>query len=469
MNTAEKNKKWQQLLSAERYFGENDHKHKHKFLSKEKNQHRSNFQRDFDRLIFNYSFRRLNDKTQVHTLSESDYIRTRLTHSLEVSSVGRSLGTYIFPNCSFDKNFITSADFGSIIAAACLAHDIGNPPFGHEGEVAIREWIGSANCKLFQKIKNQNQRNDLLNFDGNAQGFRMLTELEKHNGNNGLALTFATLGAFIKYPSSSKYMNQTDITKRPGKYKKFGIFSSELSKFSKIAKHLGLKNLDNKTDVWQRHPLVYLVEAADDICYLVADLEDAARLKIISTSIAKKFLENLLKLDKNFVNIKLKDDYEQLDFLRSKAINFLIENAAKNFINNEELLLSGEFQQQQSTSLFDENINLWMLKVRKFSVQNIYENATAIKTDIAAFKVLNELLNLFGDAFYEYMQTKDIDKVKILNRHKYLVLQIIPEKFQPTKHDSEYICLQKILDFISALTDYTAVKLYRELTAKDFG
>ena len=450
--------KWEKLLSDKR-----DNQTNQQNQQNQKNQLRSNFQRDFDRLIFTYSFRRLNDKTQVHTLPDSDYVRTRLTHSLEVSSVGRSLGVQVFRDCLADKNFISSADFSSIVAAACLAHDIGNPPFGHDGEAAIREWIKSPNCKLFAGIHNQNQRNDFLNFDGNAQGLRIITDLEKHNGNDGLSLTYATLATFVKYPSGSKYMSQNDINKRPGKYKKFGIFDSELAKYQQIAEHLGLKKLNDKNDVWQRHPLVYLVEAADDICYLVIDLEDAARLKIISTSIAKNFLEDLLKLDQNFVNLNLANDYEQLDFLRSKAINFLIANAAKNFIANENSLLNGEYEK---STLFDENINLWMQQVRKFSAENIYENAKAIKTDIMAFQILEELLTLFDNACYEFLQNKKQNKNDKISRKKYLILQVLPERFRPQENDDEYSCLQKILDFISGLTDFGAVKLYKELTAK---
>ena len=170
-----------------------------------------------------------------------------------------------------------------------------------------------------------------------------------------------------------------------------------------------------------------------------------------------------MKLDQNFVNLNLANDYEQLDFLRSKAINFLIANAAKNFIANENSLLNGEYEK---STLFDENINLWMQQVRKFSAENIYENAKAIKTDIMAFQILEELLTLFDNACYEFLQNKKQNKNDKISRKKYLILQVLPERFRPQENDDEYSCLQKILDFISGLTDFGAVKLYKELTAK---
>ena len=306
----------------------------------EKPKGRSRFQQDLDRIVFSAAFRRLAHKTQVHPLAQNDHVHTRLTHSIEVASVGRSLGTIVGAHVApkLDDPQISSDTFGYIVQAACLAHDIGNPPFGHSGEDAISEWfldyfkgLGDGKSGLEQW-----QETDFLNFDGNAQGFRMLTQLENHKWNGGLQLTYAVLGAYSKYTQSSK---KHPLPSSP--YigcNKIGFFHSEEDYFESVARAVGLICRDN---YWCRHPLAFLVEAADDICYSVIDIEDGFRLKYLDFSAAREILAPIA--GDNITLTQGMNPDEKIAKYRAVAIGELTESVAKAFLENESCLLDGTF------------------------------------------------------------------------------------------------------------------------------
>src|SRR5690554_7324736 len=262
---------WPQLLSAAR-FGEENKKRSGKEFG------RTPFDKDYDRIIFSPAFRRLDRKTQVHPLVDNDLVHSRLTHSLEVGCVGRSLGTRVgHAIASRLPEGLNANDVGSLVQAACLAHDIGNPPFGHSGEDAICHWFRQAQVRGWLDDMTEAQQQDFLNFEGNAQGFRVLTQLEYHQFDGGMRLTYATLGAFLKYPWTAQYASQGLF-----KLNKFGCYQSELPLLESITSKLGLPQINPQR--WARHPLVYLVEAADDICYGLIDLEDGVEMDLLDYS-----------------------------------------------------------------------------------------------------------------------------------------------------------------------------------------
>ena len=321
---------WEQLLSLKR-FGD-----KHKRLRIEQDESRLGFEVDYDRIVFSSSFRSLQDKTQVIPFSKTDFVHTRLTHSLEVSVVGRSIGRLAGKEIIRKHPQLRSTfgyqpnDFGAIVAAASLAHDIGNPPFGHSGEKAIGYFFEYGYGKQFlEKLSNQ-EKNDLINFEGNANGFRIATKsVEGTPG--GLRLSYATLGAYTKYPKGSfPNTNSGHVA-----HKKFGFFKSEESFFNSIAKDLGL--LDN--GIYHRHPLAFLVEAADDICYTIIDFEDGINLGLISEDYALEYLINLVKetIDTNKYN-SLTNKSQRLSYLRALSINTLILDAVRIFNENERFM-----------------------------------------------------------------------------------------------------------------------------------
>ena len=237
---------------------------------------RSPFHKDHDRIIFSGAFRRLGRKTQVHPVTSNDHIHTRLTHSLEVSCVGRSLGMRVGETLrSALPEWCDPADLGMVVQSACLAHDIGNPPFGHSGEDAIRNWFQQAADRCWLDDMSEAERRDFLSFEGNAQGFRVLTQLEYHQFDGGTRLTHATLGTFLKYPWTARHADSLGYKKH-----KFGCYQSELPLLQGIAQKLGLPQLEDER--WARHPLVYLMEAADDICYALIDLEDGLEMDLLA-------------------------------------------------------------------------------------------------------------------------------------------------------------------------------------------
>ncbi|MBJ7548567.1 deoxyguanosinetriphosphate triphosphohydrolase, partial [Pseudomonas sp. OA3] len=302
---------------------------------------RSPFHKDHDRIIFSGAFRRLGRKTQVHPVSSNDHIHTRLTHSLEVSCVGRSLAMRVGEMLRDDlPHWCTPSDLGMVVQSACLAHDIGNPPFGHSGEDAIRHWFQQAAGRGWLDAMSDAERGDFLNFEGNAQGFRVLTQLEYHQFDGGTRLTYATLGTYLKYPWTARHADAQGYKKH-----KFGCYQSELPLLEQIAAKLELPQLE--TQRWARHPLVYLMEAADDICYGLIDLEDGVEMELLDYTEVEALLLDLVgdDLPETYRQLGPKDSRRRkLAILRGKAIEHLTNAAASAFVEQQQALLDGGLQ-----------------------------------------------------------------------------------------------------------------------------
>ncbi|VAW24576.1 Deoxyguanosinetriphosphate triphosphohydrolase, partial [hydrothermal vent metagenome] len=436
---------WEQLLSLKR-FGDTEIRHR-----KNQDETRLGFEVDYDRIIFSDSFRSLQDKTQVVPLSKTDFVHTRLTHSLEVSVVARSLGRVVgeqvlknHPNLV--KQGYKMNDFGAIVATAALAHDIGNPPFGHNGEKAIGEYFKNGNGQKYKDSLNKKEWQDLIDFEGNANGFKILTE-NKEGIEGGLRLSYATLGAFIKYPKES-------LPKKPTNQiadKKYGIFQSEIPFFNEVAQELGLKASGEKGSVaFKRHPLAYLVEAADDICYTIIDFEDGINLGLIEEEFA---LEYLIKLVKDTINSKkyhqLKYKKDRLSYLRALAIGTLIKEAATVFLANEQIILEGAY----SYSLLEKcNYEAQINDIIKLSVEKIYKSREVVEKELAGYTIITKLLEVFIEA------TNNAHKGSLTNYDK-LILSLLPENVQKPK-ETQYLRLLSMCGYVSSLTDGFALQLY---------
>ncbi len=404
---------------------------------------RTGFQRDFDRIVFSSSFRRLQSKTQVHPLPEADFIHTRLTHSIEASCVGRSLAVVATGNTEFESS---SESCASIVAAACLAHDIGNPPFGHSGEDAISEFFMHDGF-VFLKEMTDREQSDLQSFEGNAMGFRLLTHTLPAQSEllGGLDLTFATLGAFTKYPRESGPIGSPTSC-----LKKYGFFQSEKKIFERVAEELGLKKKTIEgSDIcaWQRHPLAFLVEAADDICYKIMDLEDGFKLGLLSYGEIEEFFKSVIGEGFSASKLnKIKDARERVGYLRAKAVNSLVAQTAEVFSGNIEEIISGEFEK----SLLDGNKEL--KEIEDFSCKNIYSYRKAVEIETAGFEVIAGLLEAFLNAVTH--DSKRDKKVKML----------IPEQFLPGNVSANsYEATMRIVQFVSSMTDTYAIDAYRTL------
>ena len=424
---------------------------------------RSQFQRDFDRVVFSSAFRRLQDKTQVFPLPENDFVHTRLTHSLEVSCVGRSLGSLVGEkilkrNRKLAEKF-SSVHFGEIVAAACLAHDIGNPPFGHSGEDAISEYFRNNNGKIFEeKINDKKKWSDFTRFEGNAQGFRIITCLQNPNSEGGLKLTCATLAAFTKYPqeSLSGKKNERDKGKAKSKfYKKFGFFQSEKELFAEVAGETGLiKKGSAKDYCWVRHPLTFLVEAADDICYRIMDLEDGFRLGLLSFDYTESLLKPLISSKLTSYETRSRND--KIGYLRAKAISDTVAQLADSFIKNEDKILNGEFE-QDLISVIDSCEALE--EIKRISIRDIYSYRSVVERESAGYEVLGGLLDAFINAVNETYEGTPSWKSR--NLMKLLPQQFLDDNGRPD--DNLYLRLLKITDFVSGMTDSYAVSLFRKI------
>ena len=444
---------WEQLLSLKR-FGDTN-----KRLRKEQDETRLGFEVDYDRVIFSSEFRSLQDKTQVIPLSQTDFVHTRLTHSLEVSVVGRSIGRKVgqellekHPHLQTVHGYQAN-DFGAIVAAAALAHDIGNPPFGHSGEKAIGEYFKTGEGAQFKSQLKEKEYQDLCDFEGNANGFKILTE-SREGREGGLRLSYATLGAFMKYPKES-------LPKKPTKHiadKKYGFFQSEKEGFTNVAKELGLIKRSPSDLSFSRHPLAFLVEAADDICYTIIDFEDGINLGLIQEEFA---LEYLIKLVKETINTKkyhqLKNTQDRISYLRALAINTLINEVVHIFMNNEEAILKGDFQ----TALLDKSkYEAQINDIIKISVENIYRSDEVIDKEIAGYEILKNLLNVYINAVNNnYNGTPSNYDRLILNR--------LP-KTMKVDQDSLYLRLLSVCNYVSLLSDSNAILNYKKIKGTHF-
>ncbi|GGX24908.1 dGTPase [Aquimarina muelleri] len=440
---------WEQLLSLKRQGDKN------KRLRKEQDETRLGFEVDYDRIIFSSAFRSLQDKTQVIPLSKTSFVHTRLTHSLEVSVVGRSLGRVVGKQILEKHPHLAEVygykfnDFGAIVAAAALAHDIGNPPFGHSGEKAIGEYFKTGSGKRYKEQITAKQYQDLIDFEGNANGFKILTESRK-GIEGGLRLSYATLGAFMKYPKES-------LPKKPTKHiahKKFGYFQNDVSFFKEVAEEVGLLSykIDNEY-TYSRHPLTFLIEAADDICYTIIDFEDGINLGWIEEEYA---LEYLIKLVKNSINTSkynnLVTTADRLSYLRSLAINTLIQEAASVFIENEEQILSGTFDIALiDKSKYQAQIN----DIIKISIDKIYQSKEVTEKEIAGYEILATLLDRYCVATDNFNQD-------ISSNYDKLILRAEGGNFD-YKNEDVYTRLIGICNYVASLTDGNALMKFQKI------
>lgn len=426
---------------------------------------RSHYQRDFDRLIFSSAFRRLQSKTQVFPLPGSTFVHNRLTHSLEVASVGRSLGSMIgveiaaCEELTADVASFYTTDLSNIIAAGCLAHDIGNPAFGHSGEDAISNYFTSYADNLVDQKKlrsyfSEHEWSDLTQFEGNANALRVLAQDFNGKASGGIGLTITTLASILKYPCASHQRNKEKHRK------KFSYFQSEKEIFEQITERIGFLKDPSGEGVYRRHPFVYIVEAADDICYRIVDVEDAHRLGIVSLEEVKSFFIGVIKdigrEDDNIESIEgklkiLSDDNAAVSYLRAKTINTLIKSAVEEFIKQKDAIISGIYN---STLLDDIEGYCPSLKaIQELSIRKIYNHPSVVEIEIAGYNVMSELLQMFVPAVLKEKPTP-YDKQ---------ALKLIPFQYKAKANESAYLKVMNVLDHVSAMTDIYATDLYRKI------
>lgn len=432
---------WPQLLSAAR-FGE-EHKEPHGIEFG-----RTPFDKDYDRIIFSPSFRRLDRKTQVHPLVDNDLVHSRLTHSLEVGCVGRSLGTRVgHAIASSLPAGLNANDVGSLVQAACLAHDIGNPPFGHTGEDAIRHWFRDPENAHFLEGLSPLEKADLQTFEGNAQGFRLVTQVESHRSQGGMRLTYGTLGAFLKYPWTVDYVQN-------GQAKKFGCYQTELNILRQVAEQLGLIELD--VNCWARHPLVYLLEAADDICYGLIDLEDGIEMGLLDYQEVEALLTPVL-----VENYDLDADLEHVDtprrrlqILRGMVMEVLVTAVSETFIKYEPQLLRGELE-GDLIDYCSASVRAVVANAKDVARKKIFRDYRKLTVEIGSYSTLGTLLEATLSAVREHVLAGE---ATFRNQR---VLELLGRS-APQADWSLYQAYMQAIDFISGMTDNYAAQVARQ-------
>lgn len=435
---------------------------------------RNEFERDVDRIIFSSAFRRLQDKTQVFPIPKSDFIHSRLTHSIEVASVGRSLGKLIGKFILKTEGVIKDAHtgeginpetFSNIIAAACMCHDIGNPPFGHSGEDAFRHYFENYNSNsskdLFKKIS-KSEKDDFLRFEGNAEGFRILTNDHPSGLPGGLKMTYTTLAAFSKYTCEGGELKLNKLGQSVDKRrsnKKVGVFQEEKEIFKEIANELKLLKLSDDQVYFCRHPLSFILEAADNISYQVMDLEDGHKLGLISTELVVELLKPfVLNIKKDPCKISdllaIKDDFEKVGAFRAKAINSLIYQCSDIFKQNYPKIMTGEFD-SELTDLIQQKDEF--KKLDKIKKEKLFSYYKVVAIESSGRHVISGLLELYLDAY------KNIKK-----KYGENIINMLPAHYRPSTADNEYIVLLKICSYLSRMTDSFAIDQFRSLTGHKF-
>lgn len=419
---------------------------------------RTAFQVDYDRIVFSASFRRLQDKTQVFPLSGSDFVRTRLTHSLEASCVGRSLGTQIGGRLIAEhpelRTVFHPSETGAVVAAACLAHDIGNPPFGHAGEKAIAHWFKHApfGCEIISSLKAEGAPiEDFTRFEGNAQGFRVLSRLEYSRNPGGLQLTHPVLAAFMKYPQPSGLEKIPERTST----KKYGFFGDDRGLYLEVANSLGIPSCDEGCRFY-RHPLAFLVEAADDICYHVIDLEDGWKMGRVDFDEVMTLLLAVSGLASTKIPSRLKHDREgTVGFLRSVTINALVGQCVDVFIDNEEALLNGEFDAPLTENIKSADT---FTRLKDLEIEKVYSGTDVISIEAAGFSVLEKLIEIFLSA------VEDAASGSSISARSKTFLKLFPNAEKPYKEMTLYQRVLSVTDYVSSLSDRTAVSLFKRFT-----
>ncbi len=435
---------WKTLLSAARY-GQPQNK------DKNLDEIRSEFQRDYDRIIFSSPFRRLQNKTQVFPLPGSVFVHNRLTHSLEVASVGKSLGNLAYSGiCSrldkAERKMVREID--TVVGTACLAHDLGNPPFGHSGEKAISHFFTIGEGKVLQEILPQAEFADLITFEGNANLIRLLTHQFQGRRKGGYALTYASLGTMIKYPFDAL---------SGAKKKKYGYFQTEKDTFNEIMDQLEIPMLDQQGGIYARHPLVYLMEAADDICYQIMDIEDAHKLNILSREkVHELFLAFFANDDEGRYNkiertlLEVTDTNEQITYLRAMVIGKLTYAAAKVFENHYEDIMAGQFSGKLLDAI-EPDLAAAMKDCESVAFNQVYKHPSVIKIEISGYNVLGALL----EEFYRAIMNPEQDYYR-------KILTLMPLQYHPHNSD-KYLNARAVVDFISGMTDVYAVDLFKQI------
>lgn len=444
---------WEKLLSLKR-FGDTN-----KRVRKEQDETRLGFEVDYDRVIFSAAFRSLQDKTQVIPMSGTDFVHTRLTHSLEVSVVGRSLGRLAGQELLRKHPYLKEVhgyrfnDFGAIVAAASLAHDIGNPPFGHSGEKAIGSFFDSGPGRQYASLLSEKELQDLVDFEGNANGFRLMTS-SRAGVDGGLRLSYATLGAFMKYPKESLPKKPTNNVAD----KKFGVFQSQKDFFTEICDELGMLRTSGKSATsYARHPLAFLVEAADDICYTIIDFEDGINLGLIPEDYA---LEYLIRLVKDTINTdkyhSIMQRADRLGYLRALAINTLIGDVTALFVTFEEDILSGTFHVPLlEKSAFKAQIE----DIIQLSIDRMYFSPEVVEKEIAGYRILSDIMEVYTGAMVRRMKGKPTS-------YDQLILRTLPEGYG-LKDLSLYGLLLQASCFVASLSDSAAVHIHNKITGRN--
>ncbi len=432
---------WNRLISAKRFGLEDMHQPDYQ-------ENRSEFQRDYDRLIFSAPFRRLQNKTQVFPLPGSVFVHNRLTHSLEVSCVGRSLGNDVARGILQRRPELRESylpEIGSIVSAACLAHDLGNPPFGHFGERAFSTYFSEGKGLALKERLTEAQWNDLTHFEGNANAFRLLTHQFEGRRKGGFVLTYPTLASIVKYPWSSSATQ---------KKSKFGFFTTEVESFRKIADELGIKCKSTAPLVYARHPLVYLVEAADDICYEIMDIEDSFKLKLLSRAETFDLLMAFFKEERRAkirqMLEKVTDENEQVAYLRARAIGLLTYECTQAFLQHEEEILAGEFEGE----LIDHISELPREAYRHCAAvakQKIYRSRDVVDIEVAGFRIIGTLIDLMTDAVLSPEKA-----------YSQLLMNRVSSQYSIRSADL-FERILSVLDYISGMTDVFALDLYRKI------
>ncbi|QNI01749.1 deoxyguanosinetriphosphate triphosphohydrolase [Halomonas sp. SH5A2] len=431
---------WEQLLSPKRLHDQRS--------TSNREIGRSPFHKDHDRIVFSGSFRRLGRKTQVHPLTENDHIHTRLTHSLEVGCVGRSLGM-IVGELLRDRlpKWITPADLGVIVQTACLGHDIGNPPFGHAGEYAIRDWFQRAQSSGLLEGLSDAEREDLLTYEGNAQGFRVITQIEYNQFNGGMRLSAATLGALLKYPWTVRYS---------GRAGKFGAYQSEQALLKEVAEAVGL--LPQGEQRWCRHPLAWLVEAADDICYALLDLEDGLEMGILRYEEVVEVLRQIAgEFPPEYAEMQARNvsQRRRIALLRGAAMERAVNDVGAVFVQHEQALLSGTLS-DDLLELCHPDLGWGVQAAKQLARERIFQNERKAKLEIGAYTTLGILLEAFIGAAHELHHTG-----RSSFKHQ-RVLALIGEN-TPLASWPLYESYRRMLDFIGGMTDHYAVDLAQEM------